>query len=200
MIKSLIDKVCSAVALLIFTPVIIVLSIIIAKKLGRPVLFKQKRPGLRSNTFVMLKFRSMRDASDEHGNSMPDSERLTNFGRKLRDSNLDELLGLWSVLKDDMSLVGPRPLMVEYLPLYSAGQAKRHNVKPGITGWVQVNRRNAISWQEKFALAVWYVENQSLWLDIKILSLTVKQAFIRADISAGGEVIMGKFTGNINAE
>lgn len=200
MIKSLIDKVCSALALLIFTPVIIVLSIIIAKKLGRPVLFKQKRPGLHGKIFVMLKFRSMRDASDEHGNPLPDSERLTNFGRKLRDSSLDELPGLWSVLKGDMSLVGPRPLLVEYLPLYSADQAKRHNVKPGITGWAQVNGRNAISWQEKFALDVWYVENQSLWLDIKILFLTVKQVFIRADISADGEATMSKFTGNINAE
>ena len=195
-IKSLIDKICSALALLIFAPIIIILSIIIAKKLGKPVLFKQQRPGLHGNIFEMLKFRSMLDANDEQGQPLPDSERLTPFGSKLRNSSLDELPGLWSVLKGDMSLVGPRPLLVEYLPLYSKEQARRHEVKPGITGWAQVNGRNAISWQEKFELDVWYVNNQSLWLDIKILFLTIKKVFVQADISASGEVTMSKFTGN----
>ncbi len=195
-IKSLIDKACSALALLLLSPIIIILSIVIAKKLGNPVLFKQKRPGLHGDIFEMLKFRSMRDANDEHGKPLPDSERLTSFGKKLRNSSLDELPGLWSVLKGDMSLVGPRPLLVEYLPLYSKEQARRHEVKPGITGWAQVNGRNAISWQEKFELDVWYVNNQSFWLDIKILFLTIKKVFKQADISADGEATMTKFTGN----
>lgn len=195
-IKSLIDKICSALALFIFAPIIIILSIIIARKLGKPVLFKQQRPGLHGNTFEMLKFRSMLDANDEQGQPLPDSERLTPFGSKLRNSSLDELPGLWSVLKGDMSLVGPRPLLVEYLPLYSKEQARRHEVKPGITGWAQVNGRNAISWQEKFELDVWYVNNQSFWLDIKILFLTIKKVFKQTDISADGEATMTKFTGN----
>ena len=195
-IKSLIDKICSALALLIFAPIIIILSIIVARKLGKPVLFKQQRPGLHGNIFEMLKFRSMLDANDEQGQPLSDSERLTPFGSKLRNSSLDELPGLWSVLKGDMSLVGPRPLLVEYLPLYSKEQARRHEVKPGITGWAQVNGRNAISWQEKFELDVWYVNNQSFWLDIKILFLTIKKVFKQADISADGEATMTKFTGN----
>ena len=144
----------------------------------------------------MTKFRSMRDALDSDGNALPDSERLTPFGEKLRSSSLDELPGLWNVLKGDMSLVGPRPLLVEYLPLYSEEQAKRHSVRPGITGWAQVNGRNAISWEEKFKLDVWYVENQSLWLDIKILFLTVKKVLIKDGISADGEATMSKFTGS----
>jgi lipopolysaccharide/colanic/teichoic acid biosynthesis glycosyltransferase len=143
----------------------------------------------------MMKFRSMLDAIDEQGNSLPDEERLTPFGEKLRSTSLDELPGLFSVLKGDMSLVGPRPLLVEYLPLYTDEQAKRHNVRPGITGWAQVNGRNAISWQEKFKLDVWYVQNQSFWLDIKILFLTVKKVFVKDGISASGEVTMHKFTG-----
>ena len=194
--ESLIDKICSALALLIFAPIIIILSIIVARKLGKPLLFKQQRPGLHGNIFEMLKFRSMLDANDEQGQPLSDSERLTPFGSKLRNSSLDELPGLWSVLKGDMSLVGPRPLLVEYLPLYSKEQARRHEVKPGITGWAQVNGRNAISWQEKFELDVWYVNNQSFWLDIKILFLTIKKVFKQADISAVGEATMTKFTGN----
>ncbi len=143
----------------------------------------------------MQKFRSMRDAHDEHGNVLPDNERLTDFGIKLRNSSLDELPGLWSVLKGDMSLVGPRPLLVEYLPLYSKQQARRHDAKPGITGWAQVNGRNAISWPDKFKLDVWYIDHQSLWLDIKIILLTVKKVFSQADINADGEATMSKFTG-----
>jgi len=168
----------------------------VAKNLGKPVLFRQKRPGLKGNIFEMLKFRSMRDAVDGEGNALPDSERLTPFGKKLRSSSLDELPGLWNVLKGDMSLVGPRPLLVEYLPLYSVEQARRHDVRPGITGWAQVNGRNAISWEEKFKLDIWYVDNQSFWLDIKILFLTVKKVFVRDGISAEGEVTMHKFTGS----
>ncbi|WP_310649627.1 MULTISPECIES: sugar transferase [unclassified Colwellia] len=196
MIKSLIDRICSANALLIFAPVIIVLSVIVAIKLGRPVLFKQKRPGLHGKIFEIIKFRSMRDAIDQHGQSLPDSERLAPFGEKLRNTSLDELPGLWNVLIGNMSLVGPRPLLVEYLPLYSKVQSRRHDVKPGITGWAQVNGRNAISWEKKFELDVWYVDNQSFWLDIKILYLTVKKVFARSDINAAGEATMKKFTGN----
>ena len=143
----------------------------------------------------MIKFRSMLDAVDVQGNALPDSKRLTPFGEKLRSSSLDELSGLWNVLKGDMSLVGPRPLLVEYLPLYNDEQAKRHNVRPGITGWAQVNGRNAISWEEKFKLDVWYVENRTFWLDIKILFLTVQKVFVKEGIAGDGEVTMSKFTG-----
>lgn len=195
MIKRLFDIIVSLMALMVLFPVLFLVAIKVAKNLGRPVLFKQKRPGLNGRIFEMRKFRSMRDAMDENGQPLPDSERLTPFGKKLRSSSLDELPGLLSVLKGDMSLVGPRPLLVEYLPLYSKEQAKRHNVRPGITGWAQVNGRNAISWEDKFKLDVWYVENQSFWLDIKILFLTVKKVLIKDGISQDGEVTMSKFTG-----
>jgi lipopolysaccharide/colanic/teichoic acid biosynthesis glycosyltransferase len=196
MLKRLFDIILSFLALVILSPIIFIVSRNIAKNLGKPVLFRQKRPGLNGNIFEMIKFRSMRDAVDENGNTLPDSERLTPFGEKLRSSSADELPGLWNVLKGDMSLVGPRPLLVEYLPLYSKEQAKRHNVRPGITGWAQINGRNAISWEDKFKLDVWYVENQSLWLDIKILFLTVKKVFVKEGIAADGEVTMTKFTGS----
>ena len=195
MLKRLFDIIFSALALTFLSPVIYLVSRKIAKNLGKPVLFRQKRPGLNGNVFEMTKFRSMRDAVDENGNALPDSERLTPFGEKLRSSSLDELPGLWNVLKGDMSLVGPRPLLVEYLPLYSSVQAKRHNVRPGITGWAQINGRNAIYWEDKFKLDVWYVDNQSFWLDLKILFLTVKKVFIKEGISADGEVTMSKFGG-----
>ena len=194
-IKRIIDILAALSALIILSPVYIIVAFKVAKNLGKPVLFSQKRPGFNGQIFTMKKFRSMRDAQDKNGNILPDQERLTPFGIKLRNSSLDELPGLLSVLKGDMSLVGPRPLLVEYLPLYSEVQAKRHDVKPGITGWAQVNGRNAISWQEKFELDVWYVENQSLWLDIKIIYLTVKKVFSQADINAEGEATMSKFTG-----
>jgi lipopolysaccharide/colanic/teichoic acid biosynthesis glycosyltransferase len=194
--KRLFDIFISALALLILAPIIFIVSRKVAKNLGKPVLFTQERPGLHGKIFKMIKFRSMRDACDEKGNELPDDERLTPFGDKLRKTSLDELPGLWCVLKGEMSLVGPRPLLVEYLPLYSPEQARRHDVKPGITGWAQVNGRNAISWQEKFELDVWYVENQSLWLDLKILFLTIKKVFVQADISADGEATMSKFTGS----
>ena len=198
MLKRLFDIFVSFFAIVVLSPVIFIVSRKIAKNLGKPVLFRQKRPGFHGDIFEMIKFRSMRDAIDENGNPLPDSERLTPFGEKLRSSSLDELPGLWNVLKGDMSLVGPRPLLVEYLPLYSKEQAKRHNVRPGITGWAQVNGRNAISWEQKFKLDVWYVENQSLWLDIKILFLTVKKVIVKDGISADGEATMTKFTGSKN--
>ena len=198
MLKRLFDIVASFFTLVLLSPVIYIVSRKIAKNLGKPVLFRQKRPGLNGKIFEMTKFRSMRDAVDSDGNALPDSERLTPFGEKLRSSSLDELPGLWNVLKGDMSLVGPRPLLVEYLPLYSDEQAKRHSVRPGITGWAQVNGRNAISWEQKFKLDVWYVENQSLWLDIKILFLTVKKVIVKDGISADGEATMTKFMGSTN--
>jgi len=193
--KRLFDIAVSAIALVLLAPIAFLVSRKIAKNLGSPVLFKQNRPGLHGDVFEMIKFRSMRDAVDGEGKVLPDSERLTVFGKKLRSSSLDELPGLWNVLKGDMSLVGPRPLLVEYLPLYSAEQARRHDVRPGITGWAQVNGRNAISWEEKFKLDVWYVGNQSFWLDIKILFLTIKKVFVKDGISAEGEVTMSKFEG-----
>lgn len=160
------------------------------------MLFRQTRPGKDGKPFEMIKFRTMRDAQDANGNPLPDSERMTPFGSFLRSSSLDELPELWNVLKGDMSLVGPRPLLMEYLPLYSKEQYRRHEVRPGVTGWAQVNGRNAISWEEKFKLDVWYVDNRSLWLDIKIIFLTVKKVLIRDGISAEGEATMSRFLGN----
>ncbi|EGV37386.1 pilin glycosylation protein PglB [Neisseria weaveri LMG 5135] len=173
-----------------------ILVYLIRKNLGSPVFFTQIRPGLNGKPFKMYKFRSMRDAVDADGNPLPDSERLTPFGKKLRASSLDELPELWNVLKGDMSLVGPRPLLMSYLPLYNDFQRRRNEVKPGITGWAQVNGRNAISWDKKFELDVWYVDNLSFWLDIKILFLTIKKVFIKEGISAEGEATMPFFTGN----
>jgi len=196
MIKRLFDICISAIALLLLSPIILIVSHKVAKNLGQPVLFKQKRPGLHGKAFEMIKFRSMRDATDQNGQALPDNERLTPFGKKLRNTSLDELPGLWSVLKGDMSLVGSRPLLMEYLPLYSKEQARRHHVKPGITGWAQINGRNAISWEKKFALDVWYVDNQSFWLDLKIIFLTIKKVLIKEGISADGEVTISKFTGS----
>ena len=196
MIKRLFDIIFSGLALIALSFVILFLYLIIFKKLGSPVLFRQKRPGLHNNIFEMVKFRSMLDTTDKNGNILPDDKRLTPFGEKLRSTSLDELPGLWNVFKGDMSLVGPRPLLVEYLPLYSDEQARRHDIKPGITGWAQINGRNAISWQQKFEFDIWYVDNQSFWLDIKIILLTVKKVFARSDINATGEVTMTKFTGD----
>tara|TARA_R110002049_G_scaffold194948_1_gene364014 strand:- start:2202 stop:2750 length:549 start_codon:yes stop_codon:yes gene_type:complete len=178
------------------SPIMAILAILVAKNVGYPVVFVQVRPGLRAKSFNMIKFRSMKETFDSQGNPFPDSERMTKFGLLMRSTSLDELPGLWCVLKGDMSLVGPRPLLVEYLPLYSVGQARRHEIKPGITGWAQVNGRNAISWEDKFKLDVWYVDNQSFWLDMKILLMTVKKVFVREGISAEGEATMTKFTGS----
>lgn len=179
-------------------PLLLVIALTVRCKLGSPILFQQLRPGLQGSAFRMLKFRTMRDATDTSGNILPDADRMTDFGRKLRSTSLDELPALWSVLKGDMSLVGPRPLLMEYLPLYTSEQARRHDVRPGITGWAQVNGRNAISWEEKFKLDVWYVDNQSFWLDLKILFMTVKRVLVREGISADGEATVSKFTGTCN--
>lgn len=194
--KRAFDLIIALLALVTLWPIILLVGVLIRFKLGSPVLFKQTRPGLRGKPFNMLKFRSMLDATDRDGNQLPDEQRLTRFGRILRSTSLDELPGLLNVLKGDMSLVGPRPLLMEYLPLYSAEEARRHEVKPGITGWAQVNGRNAISWEDKFKLDVWYVENRSFCLDIKILFLTVKKVFVRDGITAVGEATMSKFTGS----
>lgn len=196
MIKRAFDIVASAIGLLLLAPVIAVLAWQIRNKLGSPVLFRQTRPGLHGQPFQMVKFRTMRNAIGPDGQPLPDSERMTPFGSFLRSASLDELPELWNVLKGDMSLVGPRPLLMEYLPLYSPEQARRHEVRPGVTGWAQINGRNALSWEEKFRLDVWYVDNQSFWLDLKILALTVKKVFVREGISAAGEVTAAKFTGS----
>lgn len=198
MIKYLFDLTVSIIVFLILLPVILLVAVLIRVKLGSPILFTQDRPGLKGKVFKMMKFRSMLDAKDKHGNLLPDNERMTKFGAFLRSTSLDELPGLFNVLKGDMSLVGPRPLLVQYLPLYNSEQAKRHNVRPGITGWAQVNGRNAIGWDEKFKLDVWYVENQSFLLDMKILLLTVKKVFIREGISADGHVTIEPFKGSNN--
>jgi lipopolysaccharide/colanic/teichoic acid biosynthesis glycosyltransferase len=195
MLKRTIDILVSALGLLVLAPLLMGLVILVRVKLGSPVFFKQARPGLFGRPFDMLKFRSMTSEKDQEGNLLPDDQRLTKFGRFLRASSMDELPGLWNVLIGNMSLVGPRPLLMEYLPLYSADQAKRHNVRPGITGWAQVNGRNTLSWEDKFILDVWYVEHQSTWLDIKILFLTVLKVVKKEGISQQGQATMQKFTG-----
>jgi len=184
------------VALVLLAIPLLVLFWQVRRKLGSPVFFRQTRPGLKGKLFEMVKFRTMTDKTDLNGQLLPDEDRLPPFGRCLRASSLDELPELWNVLKGEMSLVGPRPLLVEYLPLYTPEQARRHDVRPGITGWAQVNGRNAISWEEKFKLDVWYVDNQSLWLDLKILWLTIKKVLVRDGISAQGDATMPKFTGS----
>ena len=195
MIKRIVDIFAASVALVLLSPIIVIVAILVNKKLGSPIFFQQVRPGLGGKPFKMVKFRTMLDAVDSQGNPLPDEVRLTDFGKFLRSTSLDELPELWNVLKGDMSLVGPRPLLMEYLPLYSADQARRHEVRPGVTGWAQINGRNAISWEQKFELDTWYVDNQSLWLDIKILFLTVWKVVHRDGISAAGEATMTRFTG-----
>ena len=193
--KRLFDFLLSAFSLLLLTLPLLCLIWLIRKNLGSPVFFRQMRPGMNGKPFVMVKFRTMTNERGPDGALLPDAVRLTPFGRFLRSSSLDELPELWNVLKGDMSLVGPRPLLMEYLPLYSPEQARRHEVRPGVTGWAQINGRNAISWEDKFKLDTWYVDNRSLWLDIKILWLTVKKVLVRDGISAAGEATMSKFTG-----
>ncbi|QMT34838.1 sugar transferase [Neisseria wadsworthii] len=194
-IKRLFDIICAFFGLLFLFPVLLIVAFFVRKNLGSPVLFRQIRPGKDGRPFEMVKFRSMRDAVDKDGNPLPDGERLTPFGKALRATSLDELPELWNVLKGDMSLVGPRPLLMEYLEHYDDEQRRRNDVRPGITGWAQVNGRNALSWEEKFKLDVWYVDNRSFWLDLKILFLTVKKVFIKEGIEAEGEATMNKFTG-----
>ena len=198
MIKRLFDIILSLIALILLSPVWLLTAWFIAKNLGKPVLFRQKRPGKHGKVFEMVKFRSMLDSNDAKGNPLPDEQRMTPFGAKLRSTSLDELPELWNVLKGDMSLVGPRPLLVEYLDKYSPEQARRHDVKPGITGHAQVNGRNAVSWDERFAMDVWYVDNQSLWLDIKILLQTVKTVVKRDGVNQEGHVTMAPFQGQVN--
>ncbi|MDM2836571.1 MULTISPECIES: sugar transferase [Citrobacter] len=195
MIKRFFDVSVSSVLLICLSPIIGVTYLLVRQKLGTPALFKQIRPGKDGLPFEMIKFRSMKDATDSNGNILPDEERLTEFGKKIRALSLDELPALWNVLKGDMSLVGPRPLLMSYLERYDQEQNRRHEVRPGITGWAQVNGRNAISWDEKFRLDVWYVDHQSMWLDIKILFLTVKKVVIREGISAEGHSTMPEFKG-----
>ena len=196
MVKRLIDFTAAILALLVLIPLLVVLWIVVRIKHGSPVLFCQQRPGLFGNPFTIYKFRTMTDERDADGNLLPDKQRLGGFGKYLRSTSLDELPELINVLKGEMSLVGPRPLLMEYLPLYSAEQNRRHEELSGITGWAQVNGRNAISWEEKFELDVWYVDNRSFWLDIKILWLTILKVLARENISTFGDETAPKFTGN----
>ena len=195
--KRVFDMVLALFGLIVLAPVFIVVAVLIRVKLGGPVFFTQTRPGLNGKPFKMIKFRTMRDGVDQNGNTLPDADRMTDFGRVLRSTSLDELPELLNVLKGDMSLVGPRPLLMQYLPLYSSEQNRRHAVRPGITGWAQINGRNALSWDEKFKLDTWYVDNQSLLLDIKILFLTVKKVLVREGISQDNNVTMEAFTGTM---
>ena len=197
MLKRSFDIVCSFFGLLLLSPLILILAWMIRRKLGGPVLFRQLRPGKNGAPFQMIKFRTMREATDSSGRPLPDSERMTPFGSFLRASSLDELPELWNVLKREMSLVGPRPLLMQYLPLYTAAQNRRHEVRPGVTGWAQVNGRNSLSWDEKFKLDVWYVDNRSLWLDVKILFLTVRKVLIKEGISQENNATMEPFTGSV---
>ena len=194
-LKRLFDIVIVLLSAPLWLPLLLVLAIIVRVKLGAPVFFRQKRPGLHGKIFEMIKFRTMTDARGPDGQFLSDAERLVPFGRWLRSTSLDELPELLTILKGDMSLVGPRPLLVQYLPLYNAEQARRHEVKPGLTGWAQINGRNAISWDEKFRLDVWYVDNQSLWLDLKIFFLTFLRVFDRSGVSAPNNATIDFFTG-----
>lgn len=193
--KRLLDVTLASVALLLLLPFIGLLALLVRSRLGTPVLFRQRRPGLNGRIFTIYKFRTMTDSRDEQGQLLPDAERLTSFGRFLRSSSLDELPELWNVLSGDMSLVGPRPLLMQYLPRYTPEQARRHEVRPGITGWAQVNGRNALSWEQKFSLDVWYVDHVSLWLDVKIIALTIWKIVRREGISQPGQATMEEFQG-----
>lgn len=198
MLKSLFDKTLALFLIILFSPIYIVVSLLIFLKMGSPILFRQKRPGYKEKIFGIYKFRTMTNDTDKNGNLLPDDKRLVGIGKFIRSTSLDELPQLFNVLKGDMSFVGPRPLLVEYLPLYNQKQKRRHDVKPGITGWAQVNGRNAISWEQKFDYDVWYVDNQSFWLDIKILWLTFLKVVKRSDISSSTSSTMEKFTGSKN--
>lgn len=194
--KRALDIVVSFAALLLLSPLFLLLALLVRLFLGAPILFRQQRPGMKAKPFEILKFRTMLDAKGPDGEPLPDAQRLTGFGRFLRASSLDELPELWNVLKGEMSLVGPRPLLMEYVPLYSAEQRRRHDMRPGITGWSQVNGRNALSWDEKFAYDIWYVDNASMLLDLKILVLTVVSIVRRDGINSSADVPMPKFTGS----
>lgn len=195
LVKSILDRLVAAIALLFFSPLLLISAIAISIRMGSPIFFTQPRPGKDGEIFTFYKFRTMTDDHDADGNLLPDEKRLTALGQFLRKTSLDELPQLWNVLKGDMSFVGPRPLLVKYLDLYNPEQARRHEVKPGITGWVQVNGRNTLSWEEKFQLDIWYVEHWSLWLDLKILFLTIIKVILREGISQEGYATMPEFTG-----
>lgn len=195
MLKRWIDGVVALTGLILFSPVLILIALLVRLCLGAPILFKQQRPGLHGMPFTMIKFRTMKDERNAQGHLLSDEPRLTRFGCFLRSTSLDELPELWNVLKGEMSLVGPRPLLMEYLPLYTAEQFRRHYVRPGVTGWAQINGRNQLSWQEKFQFDVWYVDHQSLKLDMRILFLTLKKVFFRESITANGQRVTEKFTG-----
>jgi sugar transferase EpsL len=199
LIKRFIDIFVVLALLLSLSPLLLLMAVLIAIMLGRPVLFQQQRPGLGGKPFNMLKFRSMTDARDESGALLPDAERLSGFGKLLRASSMDELPELWNVLRGDMSLVGPRPLLMKYLPLYSSEQARRHQVRPGITGWAQVNGRNSVEWEDKFSMDVWYVENRSFWLDCQILWLTIATVFRSKGTSYASHETMPEFRGNLDS-
>lgn len=194
--KRIFDVIGGAMAICLFAPVIVVIALAVRRNLGVPLLFAQVRPGMNGVPFRMFKFRTMTNEVDENGKLLPDAMRLGRFGKFLRSTSLDELPELINVIKGDMSLVGPRPLLMEYLPLYSAEQARRHEVRPGITGWAQINGRNALMWDEKFALDVWYVDNRSLWLDVSIIAKTLLKVLSREGINAQGEATMPRFTGS----
>ncbi|WP_323668685.1 undecaprenyl phosphate N,N'-diacetylbacillosamine 1-phosphate transferase [Aliarcobacter butzleri] len=198
MFKSIFDKTLALFLIILFSPIYIVVSLLIFFKMGSPILFRQKRPGYKEKIFGIYKFRTMTNEKDANGNLLPDDKRLVGIGKFIRSTSLDELPQLFNVLKGEMSFVGPRPLLKEYLPLYNEKQKRRHDVKPGITGWAQVNGRNAISWEQKFDYDVWYVDNQSFWLDIKILWLTFLKVVKRSDISSSTSSTMEKFTGSKN--
>ena len=200
LIKRMIDLMLSGMALLVLSPLYLILAILVRVKLGSPVLFSQERPGRHEKVFRMYKFRSMTDARDAEGNLLPDEDRMTHFGAALRATSLDELPELWNIFKGDMSIVGPRPLLVKYLPRYNESQRHRHDVRPGLTGWAQVNGRNAISWEQKFAYDVEYVEKESFWFDVKILFLTVTKVLRRSDIHQEGNVTMEEFMGTEEAD
>lgn len=196
MLKSLFDKLLALFLIILFLPIYIIVSLLILWKMGRPILFRQKRPGYKEKLFTIYKFRTMTNEKDINGELLPDEQRLVGVGKFIRSISLDELPQLFNVLKGEMSFVGPRPLLIEYLPLYNDEQKRRHDVKPGITGWAQVNGRNAISWEQKFELDAWYVDNQSFWLDMKILWMTFLKVVKRSDISSSSSATMEKFRGN----
>lgn len=194
--KRLLDIIIASIALILLSPLYIYVAYKVRKNLGSPILFRQIRPGLNGKPFEMIKFRTMTDERNAEGKLLPNEQRLPKFGKMLRATSLDEMPELWNVVKGDMSIVGPRPLLMDYLPLYNEEQAKRHNVRPGMTGYAQVNGRNSISWEEKFKLDTWYVENQSIWLDFKIMFQTVKKVLVKEGINQSEEVTMTRFTGN----
>lgn len=194
--KRIFDVIVSFSVLLAFSPILLLVALLVRTKLGSPIFFTQIRPGLHGKPFKMVKFRTLTEQKDESGNYLPDADRLTSFGALLRSTSLDELPELWNVLKGDMSLVGPRPLLMEYLPLYTPEQYRRHEVRPGVTGWAQINGRNAIDWETRFQLDVYYVDHQSFWFDMKIIALTAAKVLKREGIQQEGQATVTKFTGS----